>query len=102
MDPFVALVFAVTFWRVEGSKGVELIEWCKDHEDDIPDQQDNPQLLIQFPAVHVTYHNQEDYGGKQAEGRVYQTWKYFNRYKGHLKRKSHMFDQNFTPSPFIP
>ena len=38
-----------------------------------PDEEDDSQLLVQLPAVHVAHDDQEDNGGEQAEGRIQQT-----------------------------
>ena len=66
---------AVAFRWVKLSEDIEFIERCKDHEDEVPDQQYDPQLFVKLPAVHMADHDQEDNSWKQAERGVKQTWK---------------------------
>ena len=51
---------AVAFRWVKLSEDIEFIERCKDHEDEVPDQQYDPQLFVKLPAVHMADHDQED------------------------------------------
>ena len=62
------LVAAVAFRRVELAEDVELVERCEDHEDEVPDEEDDAQFLVQLPAVEVAAEDEEDDGRKEAEG----------------------------------
>ncbi len=58
------------FRRIELAEDVELVQGGDDHEDEVPDEQDDAELAVQPPPVEVGGHNQEDDGGEQAEGGV--------------------------------
>ena len=62
------LVGAGAFRRVELAEDVELVERCERHEDEIPDEEDDSELLVQLPAVEVAAEDEEDHRREQAEG----------------------------------
>ena len=61
-------------WRVELSEDVEFVEGGEDHEDEVPGEKDDPELLVQLPPVEVRGHNQKHHRREQAEGRVEKAW----------------------------
>ena len=76
------LVCAVAFRGIELAKDVQLVKGREGHEDEVPNEKDDAQLLVKLPAVHVAHDDQEDDGWKQAERGVEQAcevWTILNK-----------------------
>lgn len=70
-----ALIIALAFRQVELSEDIQLVQGGYDHEGKVPDEQNDAVLAVQFPAVKVRRHDQEDDCGEQAECGVNQACK---------------------------
>jgi hypothetical protein len=68
------LVQRVAVGFVELPEDVQLVEAGEGDEEDVPEHQHGAVLAVQFPAVGVRCHHQEDDRGEQRQGGVDQTW----------------------------
>ena len=49
-----------------------LVQCGEEHDDEIPDEEDDTVLSVHFPAVHVRDDDETDDGGEQGDGGVQQ------------------------------
>ena len=50
-----------------------LVQCGEEHDDEIPDKEDDTVLPIHFPAIHVRDEDETNNGGEQGDGGVQQT-----------------------------